>query len=313
MVEFHPELRRAARLIPRHTVSPAFVRVARILQRLSGLRRPRPVPGVTIRDAIVPVAGNRSLRVRLYIPDIPAASRPAMLWLHGGGFLFGRPEQDEASNIDLCRELGMVIAAAAYRLAPEHPFPAPLDDAYAALTWLHAQAADLGIAKERIAIGGASAGGGLAAGLVLHAHDRGEVPIAFQLLIYPMLDDRTTLRTDIDETPLRLWNCKSNRFGWTSYLGDEPGGGNVPSYAAPARRVQLEGLPPAWIGIGTCDLFHDENLEYARRLGEAGVPCTLKVVEGAFHGFDVISAKAPVVAEFRRSLKNTMRDCLCRV
>ena len=187
---------------------------------------------------------------------------------------------------------------------------ASLDDAYSALTWLHGRADELGIAPDRIAIGGASAGAGLAAGLVLFARDRGEVPIAFQLLIYPMLDDRTTGRADIDEASLRLWNTRSNRFGWTAYLGRAPGGEGVADYAAPARLQQLAGLPPAWIGVGTCDLFHDEDVAYARRLGEAGVPCTLEVVRGAFHGFDVVGRKAQVVRDFRESYRTAMRQAL---
>jgi acetyl esterase/lipase len=229
-----------------------------------------------------------------------------MIWIHGGGFIIGTPEQDQANLIEMCRDLGMTVAAVAYRLSPDHPFPAALNDCYAALEWLHGAADDLGVARDRIAVGGNSAGAGLAAGVVQFAHDAQEVPIAFQLLIYPMLDDRTTNRTDIDQKRLRMWNSKSNVVGWTAYLGHRPGGEGVPGYAAPARRENLAGLPPAWIGVGTCDLFHDEDVAYARRLMEAGVPCTLKVVEGAFHGFE-LAGKAKVVEEFRASYIAAMR------
>ena len=133
------------------------------------------------------------------------------------------------------------------------------------------------------------------------AHDRGGPPIAFQLLIYPMLDDRTVLRTDIDLSGVRLWDNKCNRFGWSSYLQKPPGGAHVAAYAAPGRRLDLSGLPPAWIGVGTFDLFHDENLQYAKRLTECGVGCELRVVEGAYHGFDLFSPKADVVRQFRQS------------
>lgn len=204
-----------------------------------------------------------------------------------------------------------MIATVQYRLSPEHPYPGPIEDCYAALSWLYQHATEFGVKADRIAVGGASAGAGLAAGLVLRAHDRGEIPVAFQLLIYPMLDDRTTLRTDIDESRLRLWSTKSNRFGWTSYLGRQPGSADVPDHAAPARRQNLSGLPPAWVGVGTCDLFHDEDVLYARRLSEAGVPVTLKVVEGAFHGFDLIGAQAPVVRDFRQGYLQAMREILC--
>ncbi|HUD28156.1 MAG TPA: alpha/beta hydrolase fold domain-containing protein, partial [Novosphingobium sp.] len=155
-------------------------------------------------------------------------------------------------------------------------------------------------------------GAGLAAGLVLFAHDRGEIPVALQLLVYPMLDDRTALRSDVDQSNLRLWNSRSNLLGWTSYLGRAPGGDDVPDYAAPARRGDLHGLPPAWIGVGTCDLFHDEDVAYARRLREAGVPCTLVVVDGAFHGFDLVGQKARVVRDFRESYVAFMGEIFAR-
>lgn len=302
MAEFHPELRRAARLIPRFTFTPGLARFARFVQRVRGVPRPPMVQGVTVRDIVVPgIEGNPGVRVRLYTPDEPSAARPAMLWIHGGGFIVGTPEQDEAGNIALCRDLGMVVAAVTYRLGPDHPYPAGLDDCYAALGWLHGVAGELGVDRRRIAIGGNSAGAGLTAGLVLFAHDRAEFPVACQLLVYPMLDDRTALRTDVDQSKLRLWNSRSNMLGWTSYLGRPPGGEGISDYAAPARRASLEGLPPAWIGVGTCDLFHDEDVAYATRLQEAGVPCTLKIVEGAFHGFDLVGQKAEVVRDFRES------------
>ena len=233
-----------------------------------------------------------------------------MLWMHGGGFVIGTPEQDEAHSIELCRSLGLVIVAVDYRLAMEHPYPAPLEDCYAALRWLHANASDLNVANDRIAVGGNSAGAGLAAGLALLAHDRNEFGIAFQLLIYPMLDDRTTLRTDVEERDLRLWTTKSNLFGWRSYLGREPGGHEIPDYAAPARRKDLRGLPRSWIGVGTCDLFHDEDIDYARRLNDAGVPCTLEIVDGAFHGFEIAGLEKEVVRNFRRSYFRTLRSWL---
>lgn len=311
MAEFHPELRRAARLIPRFAFTPRVARFARFVQRVRGVSKLPVVAGVTVRDIVVPgPEDNAGVRVRVYAPDAMSASKAAMLWIHGGGFIIGTPEQDEADNIALCRELGIVVAAVAYRLGPDHPYPAGLDDCYAALTWLHSAARELGVDTDRIAIGGNSAGAGLAAGLTLFAHDRAEVPVACQLLIYPMLDDRTALRSDIDQRSLRLWNSQSNMLGWTSYLGRPPGSGNVPDYAAPARRACLEGLAPAWIGVGTCDLFHDEDVAYANHLREAGVPCTLEVVEGAFHGFDLVGQKAAVVRDFRKSYVAFLRRVL---
>lgn len=306
MSHFHPELRRAAFLIPRLSFGPTLTRLANRLQRARGTPPPPQVEGVTVRDEIIAGGDGQPLRIRLYLPDDAGEPRAAMLWAHGGGMIIGVPEQDQAQSLELCRDFGLVVAAVDYRLSPQHPYPAPLEDCYAALAWLQAQAQALNISPDRLAVGGNSAGAGLAAGLALLAQDRGQVAVTFQLLIYPMLDDRTTLRTDVDDRRLRLWTTKSNRFGWRSYLGGEPGGDNVPAYAAPARRQDLRGSPPTWIGVGTCDLFHDEDISYARRLTEAGVPCTLKVVAGAFHGFDLAGQGAAVVRDFRESYLTTL-------
>jgi acetyl esterase/lipase len=308
---FHPDLHRTARFIPRFSFTPRLVRCINFMARLRGIPRVPQIADVAIEDVYLRVApGAAPLRVRLYRPRHAKQPLPAMLWLHGGGFLFGAPEFDQEHNIATARELGILIAAVDYRLAPAHPFPAPLEDAYGALKWLHAQAAALGVMPGRYAVAGSSAGGGLAAGLALLAHDRAEVPLAFQLLLYPMLDDRTVLRTDLDTSHLRMWDAASNRYGWTSYLGRVPGAQGVSDYAAPARRADLTGLPAAWIGTGTFDLFHDENCAYARRLSAAGVPCALRVVDGAYHGFDAISRKAQVSRDFRSSYLAALRDAL---
>jgi acetyl esterase/lipase len=221
-----------------------------------------------------------------------------MLWIHGGGYVIGTAAQDD----DLCRSyaeaLGIVVVAVDYRLAPEHHFPLPLHDCYDALVWLARQP---NIDPARIAIGGASAGGGLAAALALLAHERGEVGVTFQLLAYPMLDDRTAVRSDLDAGKFRLWNNKSNRFGWECYTGHPPGSTEVSGLAAPARFEDVSGLPPAWIGVGTSDLFYEEDIAYAERLREAGVECELNITEGAFHGFDAVLPRAGVSQEFRSS------------
>jgi len=306
---FHPELQRAARSLPRLTFTPTLTRVINAVQKWRGVAKLPVVEGVTIRDSLIPgPSDNKLLRVRLYRPEAAVEPSPALLWIHGGGFIMGTPEQDEAQLVALCRDLGIIVVAVAYRLGPKHCYPAPMDDCYAALKWLHGQE---DVAPTRIAIGGSSAGAGLAAGLTLLAHDRGEVRVAFQLLFYPMLDDRTALRTDIDQSPLRIWNNRSNLFGWTSYLGAEPGGG-MPDYAVPARRQNLTGLPPTWIGVGTCDLFHDEDVDYARRLKAASVDCTLNVVPGAFHGFDLVCRKTAVAEDFRDSARSALLGALRR-
>jgi acetyl esterase/lipase len=161
-----------------------------------------------------------------------------------------------------------------------------------------------------VAIGGASAGGGLAAGLALLARDRGQVSPVFQLLTYPMLDDRTAARPVGDDRHFRLWNNEANRFGWRAYTGLEPGSPAVDPLAAPARHDDLSGLSPAWIGVGTLDLFHDEDLAYAERLRAAGVPCDVLVVEGAFHGFDSIRPDAEITRQFRAAQAKALAPAL---
>ena len=242
--------------------------------------------------------------VRLYRAVGVTEPAPALLWMHGGGYVIGSAKQDDA----LCRRfsaaLGITVASVDYRLAPEYPYPAPLEDCYAALTWLAGLSA---VDSGRVAIGGASAGGGLAAALALLARDRsvdkGGVAPVFQLLTYPMLDDRSSAAPA--NRHYRLWDPRANQFGWTCYLGDAD-----PDVAVPARRDDLSGLAPAWIGVGTHDLFHDENVEYARRLVQAGVPCQLDVIAGAFHAFDIVASKAQVSQQFFRMQCDALRPAL---
>ena len=290
-VDIDPELRRAARFLPRGGVGPRLLPVIRRLEPV--LLKVRPAQPAEV----VPVG---PVSVRVHRPPAGTASAehpgPALLWIHGGGYIMGSPNQDDAFCRLVARRFGVTVAAVNYRKAPEHAFPVPLDDCHAGLVWLAQQP---GVDAARIAVGGASAGGGLAAALILLAYERGEVRPCFQLLSYPMLDDRTTLRAGIDEASFRLWNQKANRFGWRSYLGQEPGLAGVSGLAAAARYENLTGLPPAWIGVGTCDLFHDEVLAYAERLAGAGVPCQLHVTEGGFHAFDVVAPKAQVSRDYQ--------------
>jgi acetyl esterase/lipase len=209
---------------------------------------------------------------------------PCVYWIHGGGYVAGSNLGDDLRFDRWCQSIDCVGVSVDYRLAPEHPYPTPLDDCYAGLAWVHEHASDLGVDPSRIGVGGASAGGGLAAALALLARDRGELAVAFQLLIYPMIDDRqvTPSSTWIDA----IWPPSANTFGWTSYVGSGKGGPDVPAYAAPARATDLAGLPPTIISVGAIDGFCDEDVEYATRLRHAGVPVELHVYPGGPHGFD---------------------------
>jgi acetyl esterase/lipase len=300
-----PELR-AARFIPNVSWTPLLVRLIRRLPM-----PPTRVPtGLTVTNRTIPGPdGAPDVRVRLYRPTGLPPAAPALLWLHGGGHLIGKPEQDDRTNLEFARR-GVAVVSVDYRLSPEHPFPAALDDAHAALTWLARPDGELAVDADRIAVGGSSAGGGMAAALAQRVHDEGRIRLALQLLVYPMLDDRTGLRDDAAPADLRVWTPASNRLGWNSYLGTAPGSAVVPEYAVPARRTDLTGLPPAWIGVGTADLFHDEGVAYARRLEAAGVPVTLDVVEGAFHGFDAVFRSAPVTRRFVDSQIGALRGRL---
>lgn len=306
MNAFHPELA-AGRFIPRVSLGPASARFIRS-------RAPRPVdpgPDVLVREITVPgPAAAPMVTLRVYEPTGLTDAAPAMLWIHGGGLVIGSPEQDDRTSIAFARELGVIVAAVRYRLAPDSRAPAAVEDAYAAYQGLIAQAGELNIDPQRIALAGASAGGGIAAGLALMIHDLGGVQPVFQLLVYPMLDDRTGTRPDLGTRDVRVWMPGSNRFGWSAYLGQEPGGEGISPYAAPARRTELSGLPPAWIGVGTLDLFHQEDVDYARRLNASGVPCELYLVPGAFHGFDALFPQTDVTAAFWNEQVKALRRVL---
>jgi acetyl esterase/lipase len=292
--DVHPDLRRIARVAPRHIIGPRTLSIVRTMSGLTARLRQPDSSGVEV------IALDSGAGVRLFRPVGATEPAPALLWIHGGGYVMGAAQQDDGLCRRFCEGLGITVASVEYRLAPEHPYPVPLEDCYAALTWLAGQPA---VDERRLAIGGASAGGGLAAALALLARDRGQITPAFQLLAYPMLDDRSSATAASPN--FRLWSTRSNRFGWTAYLG-----GADPQVAVPGRREDLSGLPPAWVGVGTHDLFHEEDLAYAQRLREAGVPCHVETVPGAFHGFDLVAPKARVSQRFFESQCDGLRTAL---
>jgi acetyl esterase/lipase len=246
---------------------------------------------------------SETASVRVFLPADGHTTTAALLWIHGGGLVMGSAKQDDRFCRKVADELGVFVASVEYRLAPENPYPAALNDCMAGLQWL-LQAR--GFEPSRIAVGGDSAGGGLAAAAALRHRDAGAGRLAFQLLAYPMLDDRTTLRREFD-TPqarrrMRMWSPSSNRFGWNAYLAGAAGRADVSAYAAPARAESLRALPAAWIGVGSNDLFHDEDVIYSQRLRDADVPCELHVVPGAYHGFDLVQQRAAVSRRFTSTM-----------
>ena len=261
-----------------------------IRETLDGLRPPledEKSYNVTRKEIFVPQDNAPDVRCLLYIPDDrKEAPGPGYLHIHGGGYIIGSPEGSDTQNLLLAYEIGAVIISVDYRLAPENPIPAPLDDCYAALGWFHENSEELGIDRARIGIGGESAGGGLAAALAIKARDEGKYQVCWQSLTYPMLDDRT----GDDENPGDplvgefVWTREFNQYAWSSYLADA----KREAPQAPGRLEDFKGLPSTWMFTASLDLFRDENIDYAQRLMSAGVSCDLVVYPGACHAFQQI-------------------------
>jgi len=286
-------------------------------EAMATMARP-PLPampdGIAYSDEVIPAsAGGQDVTVRVYRGAAtgvrgPGTAGPAILWIHGGGYMFGSGLMEDVRLARWARDLGAAVVSVEYRLAPEHPYPAPLDDCYAALAWTVANAEKLGVDADRIAVAGASAGGGLAAGLALLARDREEYAVAYQMLIYPMIDDRNATASSHLDT--LVWTRAANLLGWRAYLGNAAGTDGVDAYAAPARADDLDGLPPAFIGVGTLDVFRDENIEYAQRLLAAGVPTELHVYPGATHGFEAMCPDAAVARRCQRDIDDALARAL---
>ncbi len=250
------------------------------------LRKSERPAGLRVDDHGVAADDGHEVLVRVYRPAGLPHPAPVLYWIHGGGMVLGSVSNDDDYCIGQATNLHIAVASVEYRLAPEHPFPTPVEDSYAGLRWVSSHAAELGLDPERIAVGGASAGGGIAAGVILAARDRGEVPVCFQFLVYPMLDDRNATPSAQVTTDPRLWNREANRLGWAAYLEGRAGADDIAPYAAPARATDLSGLPPAYVNVGELDLFLDEDITYAQGMLRAGVPVELHVYPGAFHGSD---------------------------
>ncbi len=312
----HPDLQNMGRTFLSFSRNDKPLSLATLAERRAGMGRfTRPNrPDIPVEQRTIPGAKGQPDILLYLINSKPGASRPGIVNTHGGGFVLGSAQADVAGLQDICAELDAVAISVEYRLAPETTWAGSLEDNYAALKWLHANAASIGADPARIALLGASAGGGHAAMLAIAARDRGEVPVAFQCLIYPMLDDRTGSSRRVPAHVGKLvWTSAENRFGWQSFLGQKPGLAKAPRGAVPARLTNLTGLPPAFIGVGSLDLFHDEDVDYAQRLNDAGVGCELIVVPGAFHGFDLAALFEPknrLAAWFNATKLNALRQGL---
>jgi acetyl esterase/lipase len=293
-----PELRHMVRRYPFKLLEYDFGRpLTRLLIKFIP---PTRMKGVTIKALKGPP------RLRIYRP---AARRTdaSLLWIHGGGYVLGAARVNDFSCSDICRTLGMTVVSVDYRLAPKFPFPIPADDCLAAWQWMQQSAASLGINPARVVIGGASAGGGLAAGLVQRIHDSGGIQPIAQWLLAPMLDDRTAARRELDAVDHYVWNNRMNRAAWRLYLDTEPGSDGVPAYAAPARRADLSGLPPTFIGAGSLDLFYEEDRAYADRLRRQGIAVAFETITGAPHGFEEWARRTDIAKRFLTKARDWLR------
>jgi len=260
-----------------------------------------PMPeSVSIVDHLGEGVDGHSVMVRVYTPIAKRQNSPTFYWIHGGGLVLGDVSISDPWCAEVAQELNVVVASVEYRLAPEFPYPIPLEDCYTGLTWLFQSAAALSIDVSRIAIGGGSAGGGLAAGLAMLARDRGEVRPFFQFLRAPMLDDRNETRSSHLITDTRLWNRAANRAAWNAYLEGKAGASDISEYAAPARATNLSGLPPAIVTVGDLDLFVDEDIAYAQALLHAHIAAELHVYPGAVHGSGGLVPNSDISQRWKR-------------
>jgi len=311
-----PELRAGARMAlgfskMMGTIDEAMVLASR--KRGGGPPVPPRHADISVEEKMIP-GPNGAPQVKLFVINAKAgSSRPGILHTHGGGYIIGTAATDVRRLQDMARELDAVIVSVEYRLAPETTFEGSIEDNYAGLRWMYQSAAELGLDRSRIAVTGESAGGGHAALLAITARDRGEIPIAFQALVYPMLDDRTGGAVKLPAHIATVgWSGSENQYGWKAFLGQQPGTDKVPARAVPARTPNLAGLPPAFIQVGGVDLFVSEDIDYARRLNEAGVPTELQVIPGAYHGFDQLSADSPQAKQFTRAKIEALRRAFAR-
>lgn len=303
-----PELRTAARQMIENGFPPITEEVLRNLPENAGPPAGELLPGIPVTEKDIPAQGALPAVKLFVINSEPTLSRPAILHIHGGGHVVGNVAGELVYLQEIARTLDCTIVSVEYRLSPRATFRQSTEDTYAGLKWLHDNAEALGVDRHRIALMGESAGGGHAAILAIKARDRGEIPVLFQSLVYPMLDDRTGSSAAVPAHIATVgWSPPENRLGWRSFLGMEPGLPDVPVEAVPARLTDLSGLAPTWIGVGAVDLFAAEDMDYARRLALAGVAVELLVVPGGFHGFDRVASDTVPARRFNQAKVDALR------
>ena len=257
----------------------------------------KPDKDILGRKITIP-SGRRRIAALVLSPKEPPVQATGILWLHGGGYIAGMKEMVHASRaVDLVKRFGAVVVSPGYRLAPLAPYPAALDDCYAALLYLKAHAGELGVRDDQLMVGGESAGGGLCAAVCIRARDTGVVNVAFQMPLYPMLDDRDTESSRSNHG--RVWNTRKNHFAWRCYLRGQDRK-ILPPYAAPARVTDLTGLPPAYTFVGDGEPFYAETVHYIEALRACGIPAELDVYHSDMHAFDMMRPEEPMSLEAAR-------------
>jgi len=263
-------------------------------------------------NCMIPRGDGGEMLVKIYEPiERNRDKLPAMLWIHGGGFVMGHPDMDDLLCERFVQTANCVVVSVDYRLAPEHPYPAAIEDCYAGLVWMTAEAPSLGIDVKRVAIAGASGGGGLTAALALMARDKGGPSIIFQMPLYPMLDNRNETPSSYEITDAHAtWSRSNNLTAWRMYLGEEKDTNELSPYAVPSRADNLAGLPPTYTCIGQLDLFRDETFDYVTRLAQAGVDVEMNLYPGSFHCFEVFVPEAEVSQRASQNYLDAMARAL---